>query len=425
MKSLLPLWGFLGAFCVVATIFILLRLATRRANARKLKPVGQFIDSLSHPKPMQRIRAAEALGDRTGVDAKTAVEALLARLEDPEAEVRAVIVSSLGKLQDTRATEPLRPHLQDPSTEVRGMTVTALVDLKDFAALPEITVLLDDDDWTIRAWTMAEMIRLGKESALEQILTAREKEIWRAHLRLCDSGVRVVDERAVSPLLVEMRNTKDAGIRVESMLTLSSFGRVAEEEDRTVECLLATAEEENPALRFHAVCCLGEIELTSAENFESAKRGLEQVSRTDENQLIRAAAKNALKSFTIERERIARTNQRGLPAPDKSGRSPVRVDMLDFKTLADGLNDPNLSLPWRYAHILGSMMNPKGVEPLSTAAKTGKDWRLRAASVRALGKIGHVDARPTLERIAHDDPHVSVREAAVKALELVNQTARS
>jgi HEAT repeat protein len=425
MKNLLPLWGFLGAFCVVAVIFILLRLAQRKANANRLKPVEEIVASLRHPKPMQRIRAAEALGERTGTDARAAVDALLAKLEDPEAEVRAVVVSSLGKLQDHRAHEPLRPHLQDPSTEVRGLTVSALVDLKDFAALPEIMALLDDDDWTIRAWTMSEMVRLGKETALDRLLAIREKEVWRAHLRLCDTGNRVIDERAVSPLLVEMRNTKDFGIRVESMLTLCSFGYVAEEESRTVECLLATAEEENPALRFQAVCALGDIELTTSDNFDQAKRGLQQVSKTDENHLIRAAAAHVLKSFTIERERAVRKNPQTPHTPDPSGKSPIRVDMLDFKTLTEGLNDRTHRLRWRYAHMLAQMKNPKAVEPLCLAARDESDWRLRAASVRALGKIGHPDARGTLERLAIEDRHTSVREAAEKALEFLNQTARN
>jgi HEAT repeat protein len=415
MQTLLPLWGFLGALCVAVAIIGAYRGMQAVSAARRKRPLMELLPSLEHPKPMKRIRAAEALGERSGDDAAAAVEALVKRLDDPEPEVRAVVVNALGRLKDGRAADALRSHLDDASPEVRGLTVSALVDLSDFAALPEIVELLDDEEWTIRVWTAAEIVRLGREASLDALLEARDREVWRAHVRLCETGVRIVDERAVSPLLVEMRNAKDPGIRAEAALALSSFGHVPGEESRIVECLTAATEDESPHIRFLAVVALGEQTFAVEENYDRALRTLERASHRDANKLVAAAARRALPNFTIERRRMVRrlAERRSKGAADDA--SPIRVDMHTFQMLVDELHNADAPLRWRFAHALAMARNREATAPLCAATKDD-DWRVRAASVRALGVIGDPTARGALERAAIEDEHVSVREAAERAL---------
>lgn len=424
MKGLPVLWVLFASFCTAAAIVLTVRWLYRRAAKPRRRPLQELLQSLDHERPTRRMRAAGELAERSGPEAREAVDALLKRLSDPEPEVRAVVVDSLGKLEDPRASEPLRERLHDDSTEVRGLTVSALVSLKDFAALPEIIRLLDDDDWTIRAWTASEMVRLGREEALETLLAARTREVWRAHLRLCDAALRVVDERAVSPLLIDMRKAKELGVRVEAMLALASFGYIPDEEPRLVENLVASTEEEHPNLRFHAVAMLGTMEMRRLEPYQQAQRVLERLAARDENALVRAAARHGLKNFTIARERTIRALP---PPPLPKTVSPVRVEMQDLDTLTANLKNAELPMRWRYVHALAATRHPKAVVPLVEATHD-KEWRVRAAAARGLGLlvgVSETDVRPTLERAAIEDEHFSVRETAELALARITPTSTS
>ncbi|MCS7079916.1 MAG: HEAT repeat domain-containing protein [Chloracidobacterium sp.] len=424
MKGLPVLWALFASFCTAAVIVLTVRWLYRRAARPRRRPLRELLRNLEHKRPTRRVRAASELAECSGSEAKEAVDALLKRLSDPEPEVRAVVVDSLGKLDDPRASEPLRERLHDDSAEVRGLTVSALVSLKDFAALPEIIRLLDDEDWTIRAWTASEMVRLGREEALETLLAARNREVWRAHLRLCDAASRVVDERAVSPLLVDMRKAKEPGVRVEAMLALASFGYIPDEEARLVENLVASTEEEHPNLRFHAVAMLGTMEMRRIEPYQQAQRVLERLAVRDDNALVRAAARHSLKNFTIARERTIRALP---PPPAAKAVAPVRVEMQDLATLTANLKNTELPMRWRYVHALAATRHPKAVIPLAEATHD-KEWRVRAAAARGLGLlvgVSEMDVRPTLERAAIEDEHFSVRETAELALARITPTSTS
>ncbi|MFQ3582635.1 MAG: HEAT repeat domain-containing protein [Chloracidobacterium sp.] len=424
MKGVPILWVLFASFCTAAAIVLTVRWLYRRTTTRRRRPLQEILRNLEHTRATRRVRAAGDLAERDGDEAKEAVDALLRRLSDPEPEVRAVVVDSLGKLEDPRASEPLRERLQDEATEVRGLTVSALVSLKDFAALPEIVRLLDDEDWTIRAWTASEMVRLGREEALETLLAARNREVWRAHLRLCDTALRVVDERAVSPLLIEMRKGKELGVRVESMLALASFGYIPDEEARLVENLVASTEETHPNLRFQAVAMLATMEMRRIEPYQQAHRILERLAVRDENALVRAAARHGLKAFTIAREQTIRST---VVPPASTSVSPVRVEMQDLATLTDNLKNATLPMRWRYVHALAATRHPKAIPPLVEATHD-QEWRVRAAAARGLGLlvgVGDTDVRPTLERAAIEDEHFSVRETAELSLARIAPSSTS
>ena len=51
---------------------------------------------------------------------------LIARLADPDPQVRRIAAQTLGCLDDFRAVEPLLDTLEDPDPTVRAMTVWAL-----------------------------------------------------------------------------------------------------------------------------------------------------------------------------------------------------------------------------------------------------------------------------------------------------------
>ncbi len=74
----------------------------------------------------------------------TVVRALVARLKDENAGVRAAAARSLGHLGDPRAVPPLIDVLADSGPEVRSAAVEALADLADPRAIAPIAGLLKD-----------------------------------------------------------------------------------------------------------------------------------------------------------------------------------------------------------------------------------------------------------------------------------------
>ena len=73
-----------------------------------------------------RAYAAEALGKIGTIDVSFTLSNLLPALDDPSPYVRAVMVATLGELQDERAADSVRKLLNDEDETVRGMAAWAL-----------------------------------------------------------------------------------------------------------------------------------------------------------------------------------------------------------------------------------------------------------------------------------------------------------
>lgn len=77
---------------------------------------SSLIGQLAHREPEQRLRAVSGLG---AIRSHQAVPALIERLRDPDASVRARTAKILGDLRDVRAIEPLkRAFISDPDMTV-------------------------------------------------------------------------------------------------------------------------------------------------------------------------------------------------------------------------------------------------------------------------------------------------------------------
>lgn len=77
---------------------------------------GLLIEELSHRDPARRLRAVSGLG---AIRSQQAVPALIERIRDPDASVRAEVAKVLGRLGDRRAVEPLKKaFISDPDMEV-------------------------------------------------------------------------------------------------------------------------------------------------------------------------------------------------------------------------------------------------------------------------------------------------------------------
>jgi HEAT repeat protein/beta-lactamase regulating signal transducer with metallopeptidase domain len=112
-------------------------------------------DTGASPSPSESISAASADSHvqtvRQGAGADTGVvEALVARLQDENAEVRRAAAHSLGRLKDSRAVPGLIGALKDADPGVRASAAEALAELEDSRAIAPLAALLNDPSTEVK-----------------------------------------------------------------------------------------------------------------------------------------------------------------------------------------------------------------------------------------------------------------------------------
>lgn len=106
--------------------------------------------SPSQPGGIASVTAREAIA-RQDTNADTGVvNALIARLEDENAEVRSAAAHSLGRLKDSRAVPGLIGALKDSEPKVRASAAEALAEFEDSRAIVPLADLLNDQSTEVR-----------------------------------------------------------------------------------------------------------------------------------------------------------------------------------------------------------------------------------------------------------------------------------
>jgi HEAT repeat protein len=180
------------------------------------------------------------------------VDARIAALRDPDADVRERAAYALGQIGDARAVEPLIAALRDPEAEVRWRAAYALRQISDAHAVEPLIAALRDPDWHVRE---------RAAGALEQIGDARAVEPLIAALRDPDADVREsaadalgeIGAPAVEPLIAALRDP-DAEVRGSAAYALGKIGDV-----RAVEPLIAALRDPDADMRERAADALGKI----------------------------------------------------------------------------------------------------------------------------------------------------------------------
>jgi HEAT repeat protein/beta-lactamase regulating signal transducer with metallopeptidase domain len=109
-----------------------------------------------------RAAAAESLGK---LEDSRAVPGLIAALSDREAKVRAAAAGSLAKFTDARALAPLSALLTDPETDVRKQALDALTEYETGVPAANIVRLLADPDADLRHSAAHALGHFGDRSA--------------------------------------------------------------------------------------------------------------------------------------------------------------------------------------------------------------------------------------------------------------------
>ncbi len=209
-----------------------------------------YIAAFDHSRNAVRHAAIEAL---TELEA-SAVEPLIAALNDDLSRVRSIAAHTLGEIGDAHAVEPLIAALNDDSYQVRSQAAHALARIGDARAVDPLIAALNDVSSHVRSAAARALARIGDARAVDP-LTAVLEDADSEHER---SGAAralggIADARAVEPLITALKD-RNRRVRSQAAAALGNIG-----DAHAVEPLISVLEDESSGARRAAERALGEI----------------------------------------------------------------------------------------------------------------------------------------------------------------------
>ncbi len=317
-----------SAVVILATIAIAPSVTGKSARATALTP---------HP-------PANAEPNHLSPADSAVVVALIARLKDENAEVRAAAAHSLGKLEDSRAVPGLIGALKDIDARVRSAAADALGRFHDGRAIDALVAALSDANTDV------------KRNVLEALSN--------------------YEEGVPSAGVVRLLNDSDADIRHKAAHIVGQL------KDKSAGPALAKlVRDPNADVRQAAIEALAEL------HDQSAAAAI-QPALTDTNADVRAQALNALDELKapiaeptlLSLMRDPSADVRGKAADLAGGRSVIGA----IPSLRRLLEDTNADVREHAVSALGNIADSGANEALR-AALASKDPKVRRAAAEALG----------------------------------------
>ena len=320
-------------------------------EARKLvAPAGNEAEDQQTPasSPSQSARAAPvpsaSIASPDTADASV-IDALVARLEDENAEVRRAAANSLGRLDDTRAVPGLIAALRDPEPEVRASVAEALGELEDSRAVVPLAAMLSDGSTSV------------KQSALDALSHFETGLPSAAIIRLLGDSDPEVRHKAAH-LAGKLRDRSATGALAKLIADPSADVRQA--------AIQAIGELGDPSA---GVAIMPALSDSHADVREQALNAIEE--------LKAAIAEGTLIGLMRDRDPDVREKAAAM-AGDRSVIGAI-------PTLRRMLEDPDADVRESAVDALGNIADPAAHDALR-AALTSKDAKVRRSAAEALGE---------------------------------------
>ena len=152
-----------------------------RYRSLRGKPLSTLLQLLGSASEQDRYHAAVILGARRD---KSATDALIERLADPDEDVRERVIAALGKIGDSRAVEPLLALLEQKRSrapeyergDLGALIADSLGEIRDHRAYPALIELLRTGALYERRSAARALGRIGDETAVPALLKVLDED---------------------------------------------------------------------------------------------------------------------------------------------------------------------------------------------------------------------------------------------------------
>ncbi|OPZ85990.1 MAG: putative lyase [bacterium ADurb.Bin429] len=200
--------------------------------------------------------ALEALAERARTDAGWLIPLLASHLDDANARVRLAACATLGCIGPA-CLDAVIALLGRPEAEVRRMVLQVLREVNHPGAVPLLVAKLDDADWRIRQSALAALTALGPLAA-EPLLRYLDAPEVSARLAACQILGMLRDARAFPGLLARLGDDNEQ-VRTAACEALGQFG-----DQRAVADLLACVKDTHQPVRTAACRALRMLKAVQA-----------------------------------------------------------------------------------------------------------------------------------------------------------------
>jgi len=366
--------------------------------------VDEMIAALQDESVIVRERAAALLG---GLKQRKAVEPLIKMLNDEQEwkSVRARAADSLGTLRDEKAVEPLLAMLDNENLEIRNSAVVALGKIKDARAVEPLVRIVDNllEDASIRNSAIAALGKLNDTKAEDTILKVLNTEIGTLQYSAITALGKLKSKKAVERLINILADRgAHPTARKNAATALKNIGdvRAAEVLEKVIvdktEYTITVIDSVKRNVAW-------EVFVNAAREFSlSPQAAPEMIKRLDdtwESNTIRAYATLAL-GRTGTDEAIKRLNEALSDSVADVIYAAARAlgetkQPSQIKTLVDIMKDIEKVKDMRRAATqgLGAMASPATVKDLTEILQdTSVHVEIRRDAAIALGNIGNAEA---------------------------------
>lgn len=413
-----PAGGVASAFLAMfKSFFTLVLLQQIFASLRKGRLLTETIADFWSPHEPIHERARASLPQYGAI----ALGPLLTSLRSTEAltrEQREQLPQVLATIGPA-AIPHLISHLNDPSEYVRAVAVSTLGRLRAANALPQMAQLANDPSDLVRLSLAEAFGEVGVPAPVNAKRTRNRRGVWRFFRRRTRS-VSDIDPVAIRvPNLMTALADSAATVRAQAAISL---GRLGSSSEAAIPELIATLADPDETVRGRAAEALGAVGATDPQTVPALAALL-----VDPSPAIREAAARALGGLkgaaTSAVERLIPLLQDRDENVRKATADAVgRIGVLPgaaTDTLTEGLESKDNVVRAQTAEALGDIGGAAAdvAEALVEAAGDDND-RVRAKAVEALGKIGEGAAEVAVPRLvrALKDPDNWVSALAAEAL---------
>ncbi len=395
--------------------------------------IPYLMDSLSNEFWMGRNLAAQALTDM-GTEA---VSPLVSALQSDDKERRFWSIKILGKMHEKSAFNAILKFLDDPDSEIRMAALGALSDFGDPVAIPNIIAKFIDSAWVVRKSASKAIVVFDNLAVqpLLKVLTSENEDMKYWALR----ALGEIKPKGITPVLIQRFKDISWTIRNTTADVLSLYG-----EDVLFDLTNLVKESDDLEIRYWIIRSIGKIKSSSSlmllyelleDPSESIRDATEKALSNygtaiieDLFALLKTDKRRVLESVSSIFQHIGAKTMvpilcEALGKYDEHMNYWIRRVLVAFKNEAHkpvlGLLEHCEDEVRRQAILCVGQIGNQNDAAIIEAHLKDEYWPARIAAAEVLGELGDVSAVPALSEILEDDDE-DLASAAVISLGKLN-----